>query len=263
MKRRQLMMAGACFFSSQVVAVRPARSADAPSPADLVQKVLDNDPWGLSGATVKATITLTDRNGKQRKLSFTAHSRRHDPPFSKSIVRFTAPPDLAGAGFLQVQSRSADDDRFLFLPELKRSRRISGSLRSSSFMGTDFSFADLDRRDLREGTPSSKGEESIGNFPCHKVDVVPKRNDSPYSHLELWIRKDNFLPLKMMLFDKSDVAMKEFRSLEVRRVSGQWFISKSKMTNLRDKQVTDLDLEQIVVEDVADDAFTVRELEKI
>jgi hypothetical protein len=229
----------------------------------LVQKLLDNDPWGLAGATVTATLTLTDRNGKQRTLEFWARSRRYASPLSKSLIRFTAPPDLAGAGFLQIQRRDADDDRSLFLPELKRSRRLSGSLRSSSFMGTDFSFADLDQRDFREGAATLQGEDSIGSFSCYRVDVAPSRSDSPYSRQALWLRKDNFLPLKILLFDKSSVILKEFRALEVKRVSGQWFITKSKMANLRDNHVTELQLEQIVVENVPDDVFTIRELEKM
>jgi hypothetical protein len=229
----------------------------------LVQRVLENDPWGLAGATVTATVTLTDRNAKQRKLEFLARSRRYDPPFSKSLIRFTGPPDLAGAGFLQVQRREGDDDRSLFLPDLRRARRISGSLRSSSFMGTDFSFADLDQRDFREGAATLQGEDSIGAFPCHRVDITPNRSDSPYSRQALWIRKDNFLPLKILLFDKSNTILKEFRALEVRRISGQWFITKSRMANLRDNHATDLDLAQIIVENVPDEVFTVRELEKM
>jgi outer membrane lipoprotein-sorting protein len=259
-----MLLAITCSVAGQwITTATPAASADPTTADDLVQRVLESDPWGLSGATIKANITLTDRNGKQRKLAFVARSRRYDSPFSKWIIRFTAPADLAGAGFLQVQSRTSDDDRYLFLPELKRSRRISGSLRSNSFMGTDFSFADLDRRDLREGTATLRAEEPVGNFPCHKFDVAPTRADSPYSRIELWIRKDSYLPLKMVLFDKSNVVLKEFRALEVRRVTGQWFVTKSKMTNVRDNHVTDLELEQILVEEVPDDAFTVRELEKL
>jgi negative regulator of sigma E activity len=149
------------------------------------------------------------------------------------------------------------------LPDLKRSRRISGSLRSSSFIGTDFSFADLDRRDLREASTALQVEESIAAFSCYRISLLPSRSDSPYSRLELWIRKDNFLPLKIAHFDKSGVLLKEFRALEVKRVSGQWFVTRSRMTNVRDNHVTDLDLEQIEVDAAPDDVFTVRELEKM
>ena len=119
-----------------------------PTVQEIVARLLDADPWGLGGTILSARATLKDKQGATSELSFSARSRRYSPPFSKTLVRFTAPADIAGAGFLQIQNREGDDERFLFLPELKRSRRISGNLRGSSFMGTDFSFADLDRRDL-------------------------------------------------------------------------------------------------------------------
>src|SRR5690606_21574519 len=137
-----------------------------------------------------------------------ARSRQHAPPLSKSLVRFQAPAELKGAGFLQVQNSGQDDDRFLFLPELKRARRISGNLRSSSFMGTDFSYADLDRRDLREGTPTLLEEAPLGGVACYVLSVTPKRADTKYSKTELWVRKDNFIPAKMLMFDKSGTLLK-------------------------------------------------------
>jgi hypothetical protein len=230
---------------------------------DIVIRVLESDPWGLSGASVSAHATLTDKRGAKSDLAFVAKSKRYQPLLSKSVVRFSAPPDLAGAGFLQIQKSDGDDDRYLFLPDLKRSRRISGNLRGNSFMGTDFSFADLDRHDLRDSDSRLDGEEAVGQWPCYVVDVLPKRDDAQYSHLEMWIRKDNFLPLRMKMFDKAGVLSKTLEALEVRRVSGHWFISKSRMKDEQHDHTTELVLDDIdVVTDVSDDEFTVRALEK-
>jgi hypothetical protein len=252
----------ACVLASAVLASASAHAE--PSASDIIQKVLEVDPWGLAGAEVTAHSTLTDKRGAVSNMTFVARSRRHDPPFSKSLVRFSAPPDLSGAGFLQVQNRKGDDDRYLFLPELKRSRRISGNLRKNAFMGTDFSFADLDRRDLREGVASKLGDEEIGKFACAHLQVVPSRDDSPYSRVELWVRKDNFLPLKMQMYDAAAVLFKTFTAQQVQRVSGQWFITRSKMINHVEGHSTDLLLDNITVTDkLSDDEFTVRALEKL
>src|SRR4051812_10061487 len=70
-----------------------------PEAREILQKVLASDPWGLTGAEIKASVTLTDKHGSRRALSFVAASKRYDPPLSMSLVRFSAPPDLAGAGF--------------------------------------------------------------------------------------------------------------------------------------------------------------------
>jgi hypothetical protein len=235
-----------------------------PSAEDVVAKLLEADPWGLGGAILTAHATLKDKNGAMSALAFGARSRRYAAPYSKSLVRFTAPADLAGAGFLQIQKADSDDDRFLFLPDLPRSRRISGNLRGSSFMGTDFSFADLDRRDLRESSVKSLPDENIDKYPCFHLDYSPRRADSPYSHVEIWVRMDNSLPLKMNLFDRSNALFKTFTALEVRRVSGHWYITKSRMIDNQHGHETNLVIDSIEPSaNLSDDEFTVRNLEKL
>jgi hypothetical protein len=248
-----------------IVALTRIASADSPLGAsDIVDRVLESDPWGLSGANVTAHATLTDKRGATSDMTFVAKSKRYAPLLSKSIVHFSHPPDLAGAGFLQIQKRDGDDDRYLFLPDLKRSRRISGNLRANSFMGTDFSFADLDRHDLRYSDSRLDAEESVSQWPCYVIDVRPKADDAQYSHVQMWIRKDNFLPLRMKMFDKSGTLSKMLETLEVRRVKGQWFISKSRMRDTQHEHTTELVLDNIdVTTNVSDDEFTVRALEKL
>jgi len=241
-----------------------ARAEGPPTAEELVAKFLDSDPWGLGGAVITAHAKLTDKRGASSELVFTARSRRHDPPYSKSMVRFSAPADLAGAGFLQIQNRGTDDDRFLFLPELKRSRRISGNLRGNSFMGTDFSFADLDRRDFRESRAVSKPDETIGKYACFHIEATPNRSDSPYGAVEVWLRKDNMLPLKMVMYDHARVLMKTFTTLEVRRVGGRWYVTKSKMDDPVHSHSTELVITDIApATDIPDEDFTVRNLEKL
>jgi len=234
------------------------------SASEILKRVLLSDPWGLSGAEILARLTLTDKSGAKSTLAYSGKSMQYDPPLSKGVVRFSAPPDLAGAAFLQIQKRDGDDERFLFLPELKRSRRIAGSLRSGAFMGTDFSFADLDRRDLRNSTTMLKGQESVGKWPCHVLDIVPTAADSEYSHVEMWVRDDNFLPLRMKMYDRAKVHIKTFEAVETKRVSGSWFISKSRMVNHQQKHSTELALDQIAVKNsFPEDEFSVRALEKL
>jgi hypothetical protein len=238
--------------------------ADGPDANTIVQRMLGSDPWGLSGAEITARLRITDKSGAKSDLVYTSKSLQYDPPLSKGVVRFSAPPDLAGAAFLQIQKKDGDDERFLFLPELKRSRRIAGNLRSGAFMGTDFTFADLDRRDLRQSQAVIKTKEKVGSFSCFVVDVVPKASDSEYSHVEVWVREDNFLPLRMKMYDRAKVHLKTFDALETKRVSGAWFISKSRMSNHQAKHSTELFLEQIALKaSYPEDEFSVRSLEKL
>jgi hypothetical protein len=241
-----------------------AAVAAEPSPREILDHVLEADPWGLAGAVISARAVVHDRGGATRELAFSGRSRRYDGLLSKGLVRFSTPADVAGVSFLQIQSKGGDDDRFLYLPELKRSRRISGSNRSQSFMGTDFSYADLDRRDLRQAAVEARGDEAIGRFACWRIAVKPTGADATYARAELWVRKDNFLPLKMEMFSRSGALLKTLTTEEVRRIRGRWFITRSMMVSHEAGQKTELVIQQIDPrDDLADDEFTVRNLEKL
>lgn len=240
-----------------------AEAAPKLGPDEIIKQVLNTDAWGLGDAEVAARAVIKDGRGGARELRFTGRSRRYAPPLTQSLIRFTAPADVAGVGFLQIQRADNDDDRHLFLPELGKSRRVAGNTRSGAFMGTDFSYADLDRRDLREGAAALKGEEAIGKLPCYRLEVTPKRSDSPYARVEMWVRTDNFVPLKTLMYSRGGVLLKTLLTQEVRRVEGRWYLTRSLMTNHADGRTTELFIDSVKPRtDIPDDEFTVRNLEK-
>jgi hypothetical protein len=251
------------FLAAAAIALFTRLATAAPEAGEVLRRALDHDPWGMAGARVKARVQLTDKVGKRDEIAFSAQSLRHDGPLAKSLVRFTAPAELRGAGFLQIQRRDADDDRFLFLPELGKARRISGNLRGGAFMGTDFSFADLDRRDLRDGRASFGNEETVAGSACFGLTVVP-RDDSQYSRIELWVAKDSYLPVRMRMYDRAGVLLKRFEAEKTARIGGQWFITRSSMVNERHGHSTVLLLDDVaVVTDLPDSTFTVKTLERM
>jgi hypothetical protein len=229
----------------------------------IVDKVVDADPFGMMDSTLRGRAVLHDKNNDERVLEFHLDALRYKPGLSKTVTRFSAPADIAGVGFLQIMRDDADDDRFLYLPDLKKSRRIAGALRNNSFMGTDFSFADLDMRDLRESKATQTGMEKIGKFDYYKLEVVPTREDTQYSKFEIWVRTDNFLVLKWLMYDKSKVLMKTYQASEMKRVDGHWYASKGRIENHREKHTTDMFLDDMKATKVADTEFTVSKLEKL
>lgn len=229
----------------------------------IVDKVVDADPFGMMDSTLSGRAVLHDKNHDERILEFRLDALRYKAGLSKSVTRFSAPADIAGVGFLQIMRDDADDDRFLYLPDLKKSRRIAGALRNNSFMGTDFSFADLDMRDLRESKATLDGTEKIGKFDYYKLDVAPTRSDTQYSRFVMWVRTDNFLVFKWEMYDKSKVLMKTYQASEMKRVDGHWYASKGRIENHREKHTTDMFLDNMKATKVADSEFTVNKLEKL
>ena len=121
----------------------------------------------------------------------------------------------------------------------------------------------MERGGIDTGPFEHTGDEPVGKWPCYLLDVVPKRDDAQYSHIAMWVRKDNFLTLRTKMYDKSGMLEKTFEAIEVKRVAGHWFISKSRMQDVQHEHVTELVLDDIEVKsDIDDDEFTVRALEK-
>jgi hypothetical protein len=236
--------------------------AGEPSAEDLHREVVDDDPWGRGGGEVKATAHVTDGD-RRRELAFEVRSLMTDPPLFRSVLRFYAPADVAGVGFLVVQMRGADDDRYLFLPELQRSRRIAASRRREVFMGTDFSYGDMDRRELRNADARLTGEDTLGKYPVYVLELVPTDDDAQYGRIEVWVRKDNHRPIKYALYDKRDAKLKTLLVKEIRRIDGRWFTTRSVMIDHRKGSKTELHLESVDKKQLAPEAFTVNALERL
>lgn len=258
-----ILSAGTAALAPGQAAADTKAGAASLSAGQIVAKVAEADPWGLGGAAVNAKAVVTEKTGKARSLVFEAKSRRYAPPLGKSLITFQAPADVAGMKFLQIQNANSDDERFLYTPDLKRSRRIAGSNRSDAFMGTDFSYADLDGRDLRTSDAVLLADEPLGKFDCFHLSATPKNGDAVYSKIELWVRKDNYVPLKWVMFDKKAQPVKTLVSKEIQRHGGHWFITGSRMTDNTTGRTTELTLEKIDLrDDIPLDSFSVRAIEK-
>jgi hypothetical protein len=239
-------------------------SADAPrlTAQQVVGKALDADAWGRDGIAATARVTVTEKSGQKRELAFEAQSRRYAPPLAKSMLRFSAPADVAGMKFLLVQKNEGDDERTIYMPDLKRSRRVPSANRDERFMGTDFTYADMDRKDIRNGTPVFEPDENIGKSPCYHLKVATTEASASYKRVEVWVRKDNLMPLKWVMFDAAGAPMKTLVSKELQHHDGRWQITRSQMVDHRSGRSTEILIERIETREVPLDTFTLANLEK-
>lgn len=250
-------------LSASSLVVRDASAEPASLTAQqVVEKALDADSWGRDGVEATARVTVTEKSGQKRELAFQAQSRKYAPSLAKSLLRFSAPADVAGMKFLLVQKNEGDDERTVYMPELKRSRRVAAGNRSERFMGTDFTYADMDRKDIRNGTPVLDADENIGKFPCYHLKVATTVADASYKRVEVWVRKDNLIPLKWVMFNAANAPMKTLVAKELQRHDGRWQITRSLMSDHTSGRTTEILIEKVETREVPLEAFTVAALEK-
>ena len=117
---------------------------------------------------------------------------------SKTILRFTAPAEVKGVALLIANHPDRASDQWMWTPALERDRRVALQDRSGRFFGTDFSFEDLEERDVSQFDYKLLGDDTAGGAACWKLESRPKQaKSSQYSSSQLWIRKDNYVVVRI------------------------------------------------------------------
>jgi hypothetical protein len=141
---------------------------------------------------------------------------------SKAILRFTAPAEVKGVALLIVNHQDRASDQWMWTPALERDRRIALQDRSTRFFGTDFSFEDLEERDVNQFDYKLEGEENFDGQPCWKIQSTPKESkSSQYTSSLTLIRKDNYVVIQIENFGK-DKLVRRIHYSDVQQQDGIW-----------------------------------------
>lgn len=200
----------------------PGYAQDAALTADeIVERSLDTDTVGFQTGQVVMSLIIQDDTGETRERRLQVRGMREGDD-SRALVRVIAPAEQAGQSYLFRENTNGEDDVFVFLPALDDApRRISGSQKNGSFMGTHFTYADLESRDIRDAAYERLPDENIGGFPVYVVDARPTDGaDSEYARIRMWVRASDFIPLRIRFFDESD-AVQQTMFTEETAVSGE------------------------------------------
>jgi hypothetical protein len=164
---------------------------------------------------------------------------------SKAVLRFTAPAEVKGVALLVINHPDRASDQWMWTPAIERDRRIALQDRSTRFFGTDFSFEDLEERDVDQYVYALLGEEAIDGAPCWKIESTPKETkSSQYSRSIVWIRKDNYAFARIENYVKTDVVRRLAYS-DIEQVQGIWTGRTMEMADLRRGSRTRLSLDKL------------------
>jgi hypothetical protein len=164
---------------------------------------------------------------------------------SKSVIRFTAPPEVRGVALLVVNHPDKASDQWMWTPALERDRRIALQDRSTRFFGTDFSFEDLEERDAEQYTYALKPDQVIDGVSCWTIESRPRESkSSQYTKSIVWVRKDNYGVARIDSYIKDEVVRRlNYQSFE--NIQGVWTARELRMTDLRRGGITRLVLENV------------------
>ena len=205
-----------------------------------------NRPTG-DDQTSNLTMTLTNKSGSQRVRKIKQFTKDFGE-VEKKIMFFLSPADVKNTSFMNWSYDSdKSDDQWIYLPALKKTKRISSDSKSDYFMGSDFTYDDLGDRKLDDDTHKLLREETINGKPCYVVESVSKDEDYMYSKTVTWIRKDNFIGVKKEFYDEDGELLKILTIKKVEKISGFWIITHSEMKNVQKNHKTSMVLSNVQV----------------
>jgi len=210
----------------------------------------------------EGSIEVVGANSKVSKKSW-SFERIGAYGDSKAIIRFTAPAEVKGVALLVSNHPDRASDQWMWTPSIGRDRRIALQDRSTRFFGTDFSFEDLEERDVNQFDFKLAGEEPIDGVSCWRIEARPRQGkSSQYTLTRIWIRKDNYVRAQYESYIKDQV-VRRLRHSDIKNVQGIWTPLTLEMTDLRRKSRTILRTDKLIYNmPMKEDDFTVQALRR-
>jgi outer membrane lipoprotein-sorting protein len=225
---------------------------------------LADDRYTGDTAQYKLSMTLASGRGAPRLREVSYYFKDYGDT-EKILMVFQSPRDVAGTGYLSFSYdyESKDDDMWLYLPAMRRVRRITGSGKNDDFMGTDFTYEDMGNRSLSKDTFNFQGEESVDGEACWVVEAMPKDKSDPYGRRVIWVRRDSHIIAAADYYDRQGKLLKTLRVSGIRQIDNIWTALKMEMTNVQSNHATVIEISEIKFNIPLDDSlFAVTTLER-
>lgn len=263
MKHLQYTLPLMIFLSLTLLTSGQNLSAD-----DIMQNYKEHEH--TNDSNVNLNMSLISENGSSREREVVWYSKTDNNDNKKQLIRYLSPADVKGTGFLAIENENGEDDNWLYLPVLRKVRRISAADKTDNFMGTEFTYEDLEDEDLDDYSYSLKGTGKINDIDTYVIEAVPasadKKENSGYGKRELWISKDKFIVLQIKFYDRNGGLIKIFNAEDIRQIPGsnKWRTYKLTMKNIQNNKSTILEFSDYKINTGIDDSFfTKRYLKRV
>ena len=243
-------------------------AADEPKAREIMTRVDDRDDG--DNQTSKLQMVLIDKRGNERVRELRSFSKDKEED-TYAMMFFESPADVEDTGFLTYDYDAADrdDDQWLYLPALKKTKRIASSDKSGSFMGSDFSYADMTDRPLENYEYKLLKEGEVDGHPVWIIESTPVDEDeideTGYTRSIQFVRKDNDVVIRAKIWVKKGHRNKYMDVQELKQIEGIWVPTVMTMTTKKGEETlhkTILRTTEVKFnQDLKFDGFSVRGLE--
>lgn len=186
----------------------PAFAGDDDDAADIVEKALERNSLEFDSGKAVMHLVIEDQNGDRSNRSMEVNTKEIDGRL-RTLIELTAPDEIKGQSFLFAENEKGQDDVWMFVPAFKVTRRIEGNKKNGAFLGSHFTYNDLESRDVEQASYDKKDDDKIGEHPVHVIESTPKASvESEYGKVVVYVRKKDDVPLKFKFYDDSGDLLK-------------------------------------------------------
>ncbi|HXH81548.1 MAG TPA: outer membrane lipoprotein-sorting protein [Candidatus Tectomicrobia bacterium] len=245
--RLPLVLVGAGVATLAITTPAVAQTAEDRGLAIMRRQEALNRGYGSEASTIRMTLVNANNDRSERMLDFRLlegadRGGQGDGPGDRTLIVFRAPADIEGTALLTHQHRDRDDDQWLYMPALRRTKRIASASRSASFVGSEFSYEDLIPLDLAKYRFRYVRDDVVDRVAVWVVEAVPRAKDSGYSRLEFDVQQDNHQTVRTRFFDRNGELLKVARYDRWSRIDGRWWrAALARMENVQTRKVTTLE----------------------
>jgi len=251
----------------------PLRAAHASMAASDVRQLMqrNSEVFKVIGSISRATFVLTNKDGQERMRSTESKTKLQPNGVDyMRLTRFLSPADVKDTVSLMVEKLDGEAAIWVYLPALKKVRRLASSNMKDSFVGTDFSNADVIGYRLDEWKYQWLRDEAQGGQACHVIEALPRddavKASTGYGRRLQWIRKDNLMTARSEFWDESGQALKTATYGDMQLVDaqrGRWQAMLLEAVNVQTRHRTTIRVDSFKLDpDIPESLFTARAMER-
>lgn len=239
------------------------------SPQQVQQKAIE--ATRIAGMETESSMTIYSPSGDKRVRKMTIVSKLYENgSLEKKLIRFTEPADVKGTGFLSFDYLKKNDDKWIYMPALRKTRRIVSSENAKSFMGSEFSYADMSTPAVEDFNYKFLKDQNVGNHVCYVLEITPKNktiaNENGFSKKIAYIDKHIFIIHKATYYNLAGEKEKEMTVSAITEVDTKhhkYRFKEMTMINLKNERKSVLNNNVIkFTPSISDSYFTTRTLEQ-
>ena len=183
----------------------------------------DKRDSGFIDSSATLTMQLRNKQGDTSSRLLRVKTLEIKGDGDKGLSIFDEPADVKGTAFLTFSHAKVADEQWLYLPELKRVKRIASKNKSGPFMGSEFAYEDIASQELDKYTYKYINDEKMNGVDCFVIERVPVYEDSGYVRQLAWINKNEYRPEKIVFYDRKNSLLKTLKASDYQQYLNQYW----------------------------------------